>query len=139
MRDIRQGRVWVQRRTRERCVDVSSYWKSWPCFFPQHGPGKKQDRRIGLADWQRVLVDRWPQHLLRGLIHSDGHRFISTGSRNWRCPRYGFDQVSDDIRAIFCHACDRMGLHWTKAGKQTIYVSRKADVARLDTFIGPKR
>jgi hypothetical protein len=47
--------------------------------------------------------------------------------------------VSNDIRAIFCDACDLMGVHWTSSGKRTIYVSRKADVARLDTFIGPKR
>lgn len=82
MRAVREGHVWVQRRKRQNCVDVSSYWKSWPCFFPQHGPGKKQDRDIELTDWQRVLVDRWPEHLLRGLIHSDGHRFINTGRGN---------------------------------------------------------
>jgi hypothetical protein len=35
-------------------------------------------------------------------------------------------------------ACDRIGVRWTRAG-QTIYVSRKADVAALDGFIGPKR
>jgi hypothetical protein len=32
-----------------------------------------------------------------------------------------------------------MGIHWTLSGGKTIYVSRKADVARLDGFIGPKR
>lgn len=32
-----------------------------------------------------------------------------------------------------------MGIHWTKSGERMIYVSRKADVALLDTFIGPKR
>jgi hypothetical protein len=31
-----------------------------------------------------------------------------------------------------------MGLHWTTAGTKTIYVSRKADVALLDRFVGPK-
>ena len=74
-----------------------------------------------------------------GLIHSDGHRFLNTGRKNWAWPRYGFTQVSDDIRAIFCHTCDLMGLHWTRAGRHLIYISRKADVARLDEFIGPKR
>jgi len=139
MREVRDGRVYVQQRTRQNCVDVSSYWKAWPCLLPQHGPGKKQDRKIALADWQLTLVDRWPQELLRGLIHSDGHRFLNTGRGGWVCPRYGFTQVSDDIRAIFCDVCDRVGVHWTAAGKRTIYVSRKADVATLDGFIGPKR
>jgi len=34
---------------------------------------------------------------------------------------------------------DMLGVHWTTAGNYTIYVSRKADVATLDQFIGPKR
>lgn len=139
MRGVRQGHVWVQRRRGHNYVDVCSYWKARPCLFPQHGPGKKLDRRIELVGWQRPLVDRWPDQLLRGLIHSDGHRFINTGRANWRWPRYGFTQVSDDIRGIFCRACEQMGIHWTRSGKHMIYVSRKADVALLDTFIGPKR
>jgi len=31
-----------------------------------------------------------------------------------------------------------MDLHWTASGEKTIYVSRKADVAVLDRFVGPK-
>jgi Homeodomain-like domain-containing protein len=126
-------------RSRESCVDVSAYWKGWPCVFPQHGPGLKHDRAIVLANWQEQLVDRHPDQLLRGLIHSDGCRFINTGRDGWVCPRYAFYQASADIRRIFCEACDRLGLRWTTAGERTIYVSCKADVALLDTFIGPKR
>jgi hypothetical protein len=119
-------------------VEVSAYWKAWPCLFPQHGAGPKYARPIVLTDWQLELVNTWPDELLKGLIHSDGCRFQNTG-RGWSHPRYSFSQVSDDIRGIFCFACDLMGLHWTKAGKRIIYISRKADVARLDEFIGPKR
>ncbi len=133
---VRVGRVTTQLRA-QNYVEVSSYWKCWPCFFPQHGPGKKHERRIELTDWQSVLVDQWPEELLRGLIHSDGCRFQNTGT-NWSWPRYSFKQVSDDIRTIFCEACDRLGLRWT-AAPTTIYISRKADVAILDEFIGPKR
>jgi hypothetical protein len=46
--------------------------------------------------------------------------------------------VSADIRTTFREACDRLGLRWTEA-PNTVYVSRKADVAVLDEFIGPKR
>jgi hypothetical protein len=120
-------------------VEVSGYWKSWPCLLPQHGSGPKHQRPILLADWQLKLVARWPDQLLRGLIESDGCRFVNTGRGNWAWPRYSFRQASDDIRGIFCDACDLMGLHWTRSGDLTIYVSRKADVARLDEFIGPKR
>jgi hypothetical protein len=117
-------------------VEVSAYSRSWPCLFPQHGPGRKHERPIILGDWQRELLARHPDALLRGLIHSDGCRFINTGT-NWRHPRYSFSNASDDIRRIFCDACDVLGLRWTTAPR-TVYVSRKADVARLDEFIGPK-
>jgi hypothetical protein len=119
-----------------RAVEVYSFSKAWPCLFPQHGPGKKHLRRIELAEWQEELVRRTPELLLRGLIHSDGCRFINTG-RAWRHPRYSFTNLSPDIRLIFTNVCDQLGLRWTPSG-QKVYVSRKADVARLDSFIGPK-
>ena len=135
MRLVKGGSSGVVARPRN-CVEVYSFWKCWPHLFPQHGPGKKHERDIVLADWQQELVDRWPKQLLRGLIQSDGCRFQNTGT-NWSWPRYGFKRVSDDIRDIFCRTCDRLGVHWTQA-KATIYVSRKADVAILDEFIAPK-
>ena len=117
-------------------VDVSSYSKRWVELFPQHGPGRKHARRIELAAWQQDAARAHPKLLLRGLIHSDGCRSINTGT-NWRHPRYSFSNRSDDIRGIFCWACDLLGLHWTTAPR-TVYVSRQADVAQMDEFIGPK-
>lgn len=118
-------------------VDVNSYSKSWPCLLPQHGPGVKHLREIVLRDWQLAVVERDPRPFLRGLIHSDGCRFINTGT-NWIHPRYLFSNTSSDIRRIFVSACELLGLHTTHAPR-TIYVSRKADVATMDQFIGPKR
>jgi hypothetical protein len=60
--------------TPSNCFQVSSYSRSWPCLFPQHGAGMKHTRRIWLAGWQRQLAERWPEAILRGLIHSDGCR-----------------------------------------------------------------
>lgn len=117
-------------------VEVSCYSKSWPCLFPQHGPGRKDQRLIELADWQWSLAEKDPDLLLKGLIHSDGCRFINS-KKNWSCPRYSFSNRSQDIRDIFCRACELLGVHYTFAS-HTVYVSRKADVARLDEFIGPK-
>jgi len=129
----------VHRLTRRyNDVEVSSFSKSWPCWLPQHGSGKKHHRSIALLMWQQELVDRWPEYLLRGLIHSDGCRFQNTGRGGWSHPRYSFSNLSADIKAIFCDACDRLGLRWTRAGSTTIYVSRKADVAVLDRYVGPK-
>lgn len=127
-----------RRLTESNCFEVYAYSKTWPCLFPQHGPGLKHERPILLQDWQWQHVVRDPELLLRGLIHSDGCRFINTGRGGWRHPRYTFSNVSDDIRRIFCDACDLLGLRWTVAPR-TVYVSRKDDVARLDEFVGPKR
>lgn len=117
-------------------VEICVYSKTLPCLFPQHGPGRKHERPIVLEDWQLGLVRKHPEQLLRGLVHSDGCRFINTG-RNWRHPRYSFSNRSDDIRKIFCDACDLVGVRWTTAPR-TVYVSRVRDVAALDGFIGPK-
>lgn len=121
------------------CVEVYSFWRTWPCLLPQHEPGKKHEWPIQLAHWQQRLVDRWPEQLLRGLTESDGCRFQNTGRCNWSWPRYSFTNYSADIRSIFSTACEQLGLHFTASGPDTIYVSRKADVATLDRFIGPKR
>jgi hypothetical protein len=131
--------------TPSNCYSISAYSKGWPCLFPQHGPGPKHTRRIFLADWQQELAERWPEQLIKGLIQSDGCRFTNTGRAGWHHPRYAFSNVSTDITSIFCSACDCLGLRWTAAfpGQESaavsIYVSRKADVARLDEFVGPKR
>ena len=59
------------------CTEVAAFSKHWPCLFPQHGPGKKHERRIELTPWQQELVDRDPRPLIRGLLHSDGCRVLN--------------------------------------------------------------
>lgn len=131
--------------TPSHCYSVSAYSRGWPCLFPQHGPGSKHTRPIHLASWQQGLAETWPEQLLRGMIQSDGCRVVNSGRSGWRQPRYAFSNVSTDITSIFCSACDCLGLRWTasfpsrESAAVSIYVSRKADVARLDEFIGPKR
>jgi hypothetical protein len=138
MGSVRNGKAHVQLRP-TKCVEVSSYWRAWPCLFPQHGPGRKHEREIALVPWQQDIASRLPEQLLRGLIESDGCRSQNTGRCSLSCPRYSFTNKSDGIRSIFCSACEQMGVHWTASGTDRVYVSRKADVARLDEFIGPKR
>lgn len=116
-------------------VEVYSYSKVWPCLFPQHAgeEAPSPDPARGLAG---AVGSGKPELVLRGLIHSDGCRFLNTG-RRWSHPRYAFSNLSPDIRRIFTHACDLLGLRWTTSGR-TVYVSRKADVAEMDRFVGPK-
>jgi hypothetical protein len=137
-----RGRVpGVQESKRSRMVTVRSYWKSWPCLFPQHGPGRKHLRRIILEPWQCELVEREPGALLRGLIHTDGWRGenrVTVKGRDYSYPRYQFSNRSDDIRQIFCDACDLLGIAWRPWGRWHISVARKDAVAALDVHVGLK-
>jgi hypothetical protein len=128
------------------CVEIASYWQHWPCLFPQHGPGRKHERRIELTGWQQPIVVDHTEALLRGLIHSDGCRSINEvvrplkdGPQRYRYPRYQFTNASGDIRRIFTDGLDRLGIHWTRMNERNISVARRADVAALDRFVGPKR
>lgn len=136
------SKVNVIQRPDEQTDDVLSYSKAWPCLIPQHGPGKKHLRPIDLLEWQRQLIQRDPRPLLRGLIHSDGSRHINTirhPKRTYRYTRYEFTNLSEDIKRIFCDACDLLGVDWRVMNRKTISVARRASVAQLDEFIGPKR
>jgi hypothetical protein len=101
----------------------------------------KHRRKIELTEWQVDIVGNHPARLLRGLIHSDGCRLINrvrTRGVPYEYPRYQFTNLSPDIRAIFCGACDDLGVRWTQSNSVTISVSRAGDVAKLDSVIGPK-
>ena len=53
-------------------------------------------------------------------------------------PRYQFSNVSEDIKRIFCDACDALGVEWKRMNAKNISVARRASVARLDRGVGPK-
>jgi hypothetical protein len=123
------------------CVVITSYWKAWPCLFPQHGPGRKHERRIVLEPWQEEIVSAAPQPFLRGLIHTDGWRgtnLVHVKGRDYAYPRYQFSNRSDDIRRLFTDTCDQIGVAWRPWGRFHISVARREAVAKLDAFIGPK-
>jgi hypothetical protein len=121
------------------CFDVYSYWKHWPCLFPQHGIGPKHRRPIVLASWQAAIVSQYPRELLRGLIHSDGCRVINRVSGGkYEYPRYFFTNLSEGILQIFRDACDAIGVRHRNAKPNVISVARRESVAILDGFIGPK-
>jgi len=125
-------------RRESRCVDVSIWSKHWPCLIPQHGPGPKHQRSIQLADWQSRLVNRQRRSFIRGLIHSDGSRIVATERSRRRAPRYTFSNRSEDIKRLFCESCDALDIRWTRPSDTQIAIYRKASVAILDEFVGPK-
>jgi hypothetical protein len=126
----------------DRVLNIQSYWTHWPCLLPQHGPGRKHERPIVLADWQRAIVEAHPWSLIRGLIHSDGCRVINrvvVHGKAYEYPRYFFSNESVDIQAIFTAALDEVGVRWRNNRGNSVSIARRASVARLDEHVGPKR
>ena len=136
----------TSRHRRARCVRVTGGSKRWPEAFPQHGPGRKHDRKIELVPWQREIVDRFPREFLRGLLHSDGCRTVnrfktklpSGREAEYAYPRWFFSNRSDDIRGLFCEYCERLGIRWTQSNPRNISVSHRHSVALLDSFVPAK-
>lgn len=141
------GSVYLAQK--QGCVAVTSYSRHWPCLFPQHGPGKKHDRTIALAQWQQKIVDAHPWEFIRGLIHSDGCRITNWATRlvggerkRYEYPRYFFSNKSDDIRKLFSDTLTAVGVEWTTLARRSepfnISVARRASVALMDAHVGPK-
>jgi hypothetical protein len=130
---------------RQGCTEVKSTSKHWPCLFPQHGPGRKHERKIELEQWQSAIVRKYPGDFTRGLFHSDGWRGVNrvrrrfAGSDHWyEYPRYLFGNESGDILRLCGEALDRLGVAWRFSRRNAISVARREAVARLDEFVGPK-
>lgn len=137
--------VFCASKSSEACTYVKSVSKHWPCLFPQHGPGRKHERRIELEPWQEEIVTKHPGDFARGLFHSDGYRGmnrvrrpVKDGDRWYEYPRYLFANHSADIHRLCGQALDRLGVAWRFSRPTTISVARRDAVARLDEFVGPK-
>lgn len=141
------GRTQVLFTPGSRVNTVQSGWSRWPEAFPQHGPGRKHERPIVLVEWQREIVDAHPRQFVRGLIHSDGCRTVnrfkttlpSGRVAEYAYPRYFFSNLSADIRALFCDACDALGVRWTLSNPRNVSISHRESVAILEEAVGPKR
>jgi hypothetical protein len=139
----------VCRVRRTGCSNLKVYSKHLACLFPQHGLGKKHERKITLAAWQQEVVDRYPWQFVRGLIHSDGcrnmnwtTRIVNGERKRYEYPRYFFTNVSDDIRQLCTDTLDKLGVEWkhcTRNGRPySISVARRASVVLMDAHVGPK-
>ena len=124
MAEVLPNKVGRIRKTNEGCWEVYSFSKHWPCLFPQHGPGRKHERKIELTPWQQELVALDPRPLVRGLLHSDGCRVLYWVNGT-PYPRYHFSNVSADIRGIFGRACDQLGIEWRPNNRWSLSVARR--------------
>ena len=133
-------------RPRGGAVRIWAFDWDWPNLFPQHGPGRKHERKIELVPWQSEITRRYTREFIRGLIHSDGSRCTNRFAVNlpsgrvgrYSYPRYFFTNYSADIRRIFCEHCELLGIRWTQSNPRNISVCHRDSVALVDEFVGPK-
>ncbi|WP_328381823.1 hypothetical protein OHQ88_02795 [Micromonospora zamorensis] len=131
----------VQRIPKQGCISIESSGAHWPCLLPQHGPGKKHERPIVLADWQRPILEIHPGDFLRGLFHSDGCRVanrVTVRGRAYVYPRYMFVNESTDIMELCQWGLDLLGIDWRMNRRNSLSVARRGAVAALDRHVGPK-
>jgi hypothetical protein len=106
------------------CVITTVSWKHWVCLFPQHGPGRKHERELGMTDWQWEIVAAHPADFLRGLFHSDGcraknwtTRMVAGRKKRYDYARWQFSNRSDEIKGWCCDALDLRGLRRGQRGR----------------------
>jgi hypothetical protein len=142
-----ENRVSVRSCRDAAAVIVGCYSKAWPVLLPQHGVGVKHERRIVLEPWQEQITEPHAKWLIRGLIHSDGCRFIArqrTHGKMYPYARYEFANRSIDIINIFSSHLTLLGVAHTihdRGAQQRashVQIARKEAVALLDSFVGPK-
>ena len=119
---------------------VSVYSSHLGCLFPQHGEGKKHERRILLESWQSRLVERTPWSLLRGLVRSDGCAFINRTGR-YEYLSYDFTNKSKDIADLFTMACDLVRVEyrmtcWRESWR--VRINRRRNVQLMLANVGVK-
>lgn len=120
------------------CKEICCHKNNIPEIFPQHGPGKKHLRKIVLADWQKDIVKLYPKEFIKGLIHSDGCRFILKQD-DYEYVKYDFSNLSQDILGYYDWACSLINVNTRRhSGGRASVLRTKKDVDIFESFIGPK-
>jgi hypothetical protein len=132
----------ARRRDRKPgCHDVVVSHLHLPCLFPQHGPGRKHERRIVLEPWQSRVVEAHPWEFLRGAFYTDGCSYtnwtVSPAGRRYEYLTYAFSNRSEEIHQLVCGAARDVGLRPSRHGKNVVF-ARRPDVLRLEAHVGRK-
>lgn len=123
-------------KKQSNCTVVYAYSNAFAELFPQHGPGTKHSRKITLENWQKRMIISNPKPFVKGLIESDGCRYLNIVNGK-AYSSYSFTNKSEDLHSIFEWSCGIIGVYPKRNGKNNNIRTRKA-VELLDEFIGPK-
>lgn len=135
--------------------NIMIYSKKIPRLFPQIGKGLKHSRDVSLIDWQREIVNKFPDQFIRGLIQTDGCRYIAkyvSSDKNASQVRYSFTNTSVHIVEELMKVCSLLGLtpkvHKRPSLKQNgkpsgatrhiVVFNRRKDVEKLEKIVGCK-
>jgi hypothetical protein len=128
------------------CVHVSLYSIHLSCVLPQHGLGRKHERRLVLEPWQREIVEAAPWPFIRGCIRTDGCAFINRTDIHRDQPyeylSYEFCNMSKDIVDLFVETCERVGVftrvNCDRRGRWDVRINRRVSVALMLDHVGLK-
>lgn len=132
--------IFFQKRSsltqQEGCAVVTIFDKYLPLYFPQHGPGKKHERKIELSQFQLENLDY--ENLMRGLFISDGSYYLAKK----KYERYNFTNKSLDIINIFrqClyHFDISHGFRIKPNGIYIVEIQKKSEVMKTKEIVGVK-
>ena len=131
---------------KKSCVEIYVYSNNVLNYFPQHGVGKKSQRKIFLLPWQENILNMFRTQFLRGLFHSDGCRYLHPKAGI----RYSFVNTSVDIINLFENYLNKENIAYktrevppskcypNASPAQVVDIYRREETKKLDTFLGAK-
>jgi hypothetical protein len=142
-------KVTFYKKPTSNCYDIKVTAINLHELFP-HGRGAKHSRKISLMDWQKGIVREFPQKCIKGLIQSDGTRYVADIKRYPHRVVYQFSNCSIDIHHILHELTSIENIDFTfrqmKFKKSSTHADsfitsfyKRSAVAILDSFIGPKK
>lgn len=141
--------VMVRKRKEANCAVISMTSLRLDEMFP-HGKGSKHTRKIVLRDWQKEIVKLFPENFIKGMMESDGCRYVP---RKKECPTYviyQFANCSLDLHGFLQEAAAQIGLEFTFRARKSngekdrtqmflTSFNKKTSVELLDSFVGIKK
>lgn len=132
----------TRQQEKANCDFVVCYSKYLPILFPQHGPGMKHTRKLELTDWQKKIIQKYPEQFIRGCFQSDGCIY-QHNSGKYSYKKYNYVNKSSDIMDFFLFACECVGIKKEKylSPKRQVFVAQnfsKEDIDILEKIISIK-
>jgi len=127
-----KNKICLVKNANSNCMVIVAYSCILPIIFPQHGAGRKHNRKIKLEEWQEEIIKRFPIEFISGLLYSDGCIFYSKGKL---C--YEFSNMSKNILEIFEWVCDLLNVKHTRTWK-SVNIRKKSEVEKIAKLVPTK-